>query len=229
MQVILQGLGWALIQFLPKSTGSVRADRAARWVALALWGVLLCIPIGIGIFYGGRALIRANVVGRFDKDLQAYAALKVAPWPPVPPKGPTQWVDLGEMVISLDGARQPEQETIAGKVKGKIVLVDIAAGKMDALYFDLPDDLRASNPEEVATVGLLLWGKRNVPQPSDFVGAAFQQTCQVKVVDWKTKAEIATATFFGTTPYYSRNRNEFVTGSKPDSEVLTFLTGLHRQ
>src|SRR4051812_8575746 len=43
-------------------------------------------------------------------------------------------------------------------VTGKVVVVDQANARMDNLFFELPDGLRATRPEEVGTVVRVHWG-----------------------------------------------------------------------
>src|SRR5262249_27247897 len=135
-----------------------------------IFGVI-CVAglVGCGGFFGVRSVIRANVASRFEKDLPAYVALS----PALPP----------------EGARQPGLPPpggITGKVKGKMVVVNVNERKIDDLYFALPDHLRASKPEEVATVVLLTWGKIRISGNgpiSSFTSVEYQMICQVRVFD----------------------------------------------
>jgi hypothetical protein len=106
---------------------------------------------GVGVLVGylaGRSIIRANAAARFEKDLQVYAALAPAP----PPEG-------------VEQRRPPPARGITGKVRGKMVVINVNERKVDDLYFALPDDLRASNPAEVATVVLLTADFREAQWP----------------------------------------------------------------
>jgi hypothetical protein len=114
-----------------------------------------------------------------------------------------------------------------------MVVVNVDERRIDDLHFVLPDDLRASKPEEVATVVLLTWGKIQTSGDgpiSSISSVEFQMTYQVRVFDWASKSEIASHTFPGGFPKSNlRSVEESVTGPKPDdAQMLTFLTGLPR-
>ncbi len=203
--------GW----FIPTHRSSTwsRGDVAA----VVFLCVVVCAPLSCGGFFGVRSAIRAHVAARFEKDLQAYVALSTA--------------------LSREGVEQPRLPQPGGgtgKVKGKMVVVDVNERKIDDLHFALPDDLRASGSEEVATVVLLKWEKIKVsgggPISADF-SVEYQMTCQVRVFDWESKSEIASRTFFGDSPSGGFSSDQpSVTGPKPDeAEVLKFLTSLSRQ
>jgi hypothetical protein len=175
--------------------------------------VCVAVLVGCGGFFGVRSIIRAHVAARLEKDLQAYIALL----PASPPKGVEQPLQL-----------QPSPVT--GKVKGKMVVVNVNERKFDDLHFALPDDLRASKPEDVATVVLLTWEKRPTStEPSSLPSyrGRYIMIGQVKVFDWERKSEIASRTFLGDVPDFSGK--EPATGPKPEAQVLKFLTDLPRE
>jgi hypothetical protein len=153
----------------------------------------------------------------FKKDLEACVALI----PVQRPKG-------GEQPLLI----QPRRVT--GKVKGRMVVVNVNDRSLDDLHFALPNDLSASRPDEVGTVVLLTWEKRKVSGDGPISGrfsAQYQMIVQVKVFDWESKAAIAGNLFFGRMPGGGfRSLQDSVTGPKPDNaQLLTFLTGLPRQ
>jgi hypothetical protein len=172
--------------------------------------------LGVAGILAGRGIIRSTVAARFAKDLQAYAALA----PESRPKG-------------VPHPRPPQPGAARGRVKGKMVVVNVTEGKIDDLYFGLPDDLRAANPEEVATVVLLTRGKIKVSGEgpiSSIRGVEYQQFCQLKVFDWESKSEVASRTFHGGFPESSLTRLGPATGPEPDpAQVLTLLTSLPHQ
>jgi hypothetical protein len=180
---------------------------------------IVCVVVlaACGGFFGVRAIIRATVAARFGQDLPGYLALM----PELPEKGRGQPLPF------------PSIQT-TGKVRGRMVVVNADERRIGDLYFDLPDDLRASKPEEVGAVVLLTWGKirtsGNGPM-SSFMSVEYQRVCQVNVFDWKSKSEIACGTVFGRFPSSNLSSNEeSVTGPKPDdADVLKLLTGLPRE
>jgi hypothetical protein len=178
------------------------------WCILAI--MVAAVVLGFAGVFAGRGISRATVAARFDKDLPAYAALL----PALPPNS---------------GGQSPQNlpSRVTGKVKGKIVVVNVNEREIDDLYFALPDDLRASKPEEVATVVLVTWEERSTEWPLSRYGDRFIMIGHVKVFDWKRKSEIASSTILGDVP--DRGRWKPRTGPKPEAQVLTFLTGLPRE
>jgi hypothetical protein len=110
-----------------------------------------------------------------------------------------------------------------------MVVVDRASKDVDWLLFDLPSDLRASGPQDVATVVLLDWGKKQVDSYEN--GApAYQQEVTVTVVDLATKAVIGQQHFVGGEPPQSiESSSSSGTGSKPTQEVVDYLKSLPRR
>lgn len=198
--------------------GALNQSRPTGW----LFGCILAIICVVGMlsvvgFFAGRSIIRSHVPARFEKDLEAYVALA----PAVPPEG-------------LQRLFRAQVRGITGRIKGKMVVVNSSERNIDGLYFDLPDDLRATKPEEVATVVLLIWGKIKISgegRMSSLFSDEYQQICLVKVFDWESKSEIATRTIFGGFPSSNlQSKEASVTGPKPNAaEILTFLTGLPRE
>jgi hypothetical protein len=179
------------------------------------WTVrILAILLAAGLMSCGGCLgvhwiTRASMAARFEKDLQAYAALM----PALPPE-------------VVEQGRLPPQR-ITGKVKGKMVVVNRNERRVDEVYFALPDDLRAAKPEEVATVVLLTWGKTKMSDdgPMSHRPVEYQQFVQVKVFDWESKREIACGTVCGGFPEHLSR-----TGPKPENaQVRKFLAGLPRE
>ena len=58
---------------------------------------------------------------------------------------------------------------------------------------------------------------------------AYVQTCLVTVIDKESNAVVATGSFRGTNPPQSKKSSESGMGSKPEKEVVQFLSGLKRQ
>jgi hypothetical protein len=180
---------------------------------------IICVAglVGCGGFFEVRSLFRANVAARLEKDLQAYVALL----PALPPKDVEQPLQL-----------QPTRTT--GKVKGKMVVVNVNERKIDQVHFALPNDLCASKPEEVATVVLLTWETSPTSkEPLSLYGPSlyanrFIMLGQVKVFDWERKSEIASSTILGDVPDFDPEGKP-TTGPKPEARVLAFLTGLPRE
>jgi hypothetical protein len=171
---------------------------------------IICVAglVGCGGFYGVRSLIRANVAARFEKDLAAY--------------------------VALSPALPPQPGGVTGKVKGKLVVVNVNERKLHDLHFALPDELCASKPEEVGTVVLLTWKQSPTSkEPLPVYGPSLYANRyivigQVNVFDWERKSEIASGTFLGDVADFDPDGKP-KTGPKPDDQVLKFLTGLPRE
>ena len=119
----------------------------------------------------------------------------------------------------------------AHAVAGKMVVVDTAKRDLDwDVFFGLPDDRRATKPQEVGTIVQLTWAKNQV-QPGYENGApAFVQTCRVVVIDRKSGTQLYDQTFQGGQPPDSIDSTSSQgVGSKPTDKVLDFLKGLPRQ
>ena len=175
----------------------------------------ICVAGLLGFFgvLAGYWVIRAHVTARLEKDLPVYIALM----PALPPEGGVEQVP------------RPQPGGIAGKVRGKMVVVNVNERRIDALHFALPRDLWASKPEEVATVVLLTWEQRrtsNEPFSLPLYDNRYITVGQVRVFDWESKSEIASRTFFGDLPPFSDGQP--ATGPRPDDQVLNFLTSLRR-
>lgn len=124
---------------------------------------------------------------------------------------------------------------VDGFVKGKLITVDRVANVLDPIFMDLPDKLRASNPEEVGTVVFLKWDRRDtglvigrkVGVKIDPASAErlYEYTCSITCVDRKTKQVIAQAKVSS-----KLNKDRFVVEDrhewKPKAQVVAYLNGL---
>ncbi len=169
------------------------------------WGVVLLIGLGVGSFFGIRAIVRANKVAPFKPNIDSYVALAIPAGTPSP-KGPP---------------------SAQGKVKGRMITVDQDKREINYVYFDLPDELRAEKPEDVATVVLIRWSTEVVGQYSGG-GPAERQLANVTVVNLADKQVVAQQQFKGGDPPQSKKRSQSGMGSKPDTQVVDFLKALPR-
>jgi hypothetical protein len=127
----------------------------------------------------------------------------------------------------------PKEELQHGEyLRGRVVVISTGEKEVDEdVFFDLPEGLRATAPDEVGTVVLTKWGTKMVGMytgPNGTSGGvADAQTCQVTVIDRSIPAVVAHRWFQGADPplYYNGTR----TGPKPVKEVVDFLTGLPRE
>jgi hypothetical protein len=165
------------------------------------WVLLGLVVAGVAGFFGVRHLMRANRVKPFKEHLTTY----------------TQNVD------------QKEKEFTSKQPIGKCITVDMESREVDHIYFDLPDELRAETPDEVRTIVQLYWGKQQV---NEYEGGkpAYQQRCDVLVVDKATMSAVAAGTEWGSDPPSQiKSSQSEGSGDKPTDKVVNFLKGLPRQ
>jgi hypothetical protein len=111
-------------------------------------------------------------------------------------------------------------------VRGKVVIVDVTGQeKIDDLYDNLPSNLQAAKPEEVATVVLLKRGERVTGKYTN--GAiGYRYTCTVTVIDYVDKVVVAQIVIEGDNPpAFTRSRMS-AHGSKPSKEIVDYITKL---
>jgi hypothetical protein len=162
---------------------------------LIILGVIAVIALCVGAFFGIRHMWREAEVGKFKSIAQSYTAAQGEP----------------------DGG-QP-------RIVGKVLPVNMADRSPDHLYFDLPDALKPSKPEDVGTVALLSWGQDAVDHYTN--GAtAYQQYCEVTLINHKTKKTIFHEKCVGGPPPMETSNTSSASGSSAGPEVIRWLSGL---
>jgi hypothetical protein len=119
-------------------------------------------------------------------------------------------------------------------LKGKIVVVDVAAGKVDPLMAKIPSDLRAGSPEEAQTAVMIRWDRRLVGAYTDgenrpSANKAWVFVGGVEIVDLGRKVKVARREIEGGQPPRWSNRIFDEEGSWPDENVLEYLMSLPRR
>ena len=108
--------------------------------------------------------------------------------------------------LSLPAKPRPGQAYL----RGKIVPVSVKGKLIHRLYLDLPDALRAINPDEIGTVLLLSCTRKSVGFYSGRgggAGGASTETCEMKIVDTTIPEVVGTETFNSPNPpAYIENR-----------------------
>ena len=172
-----------------------------NWVRLAVIGGLLLLGlIGLGCF-GVWYLFRSAQTAPFQAAMPAYLSQPVGVAPP------------GALRV----------------VVGKMIVVDTAKKDVDwDVFFSLPDDRRASRPQEVGTIVWTNWDKV-LDQQYEYEGhvPAYRQTCHVTVIDRKSRTILLEQQFVGSDPpqSISTSASEGV-GSRPTQQVQDYLKGL---
>jgi hypothetical protein len=115
----------------------------------------------------------------------------------------------------------------SGPAQPKMITIDWKARKADRLYFELPKEMQAQNPDEVQTVVWLQWGEDRIEE-YDGGGWACRHLCTVTVYDKASKKCVAQENFVGGDPPETTNTpagsNDY--GTKPNDQILFFLRGL---
>jgi len=169
------------------------------------WSIVVVIALGVAGFFGVRSHQRAQAVKPFKEHIDSYLKGVKAP---VGPGGPN------------------------GKIGNKLITVDTGEKEIDYLYFDLPEDRRATKPEEVDSVVHLKWDKKvkgyyAKEGSNDTSKPGYWQTCDVLVVDRQSGEVQAMSHFQGSDP--PEKSSSSASGSKPTDKVVTWLTGLQRK
>ncbi len=170
-------------------------------VRLMLLIAVVLALTGFGGFWGVAAMVRSSKAAPFKPHMAEYLA------PPA-------------------GGEKP------APAAGKMVVVDKNTQDIDAdVFFGLPNDLRASRPEEVGTVvwleygrilGKGVYGEKRIP--------SFIQTCKVTVLDQGDRQVIASTLLHGGPPPETvEDTAAEGVGSRPTAEVIDYLKRLPHQ
>jgi hypothetical protein len=171
------------------------------------WSIVVVIALGVAGFFGVRAHQRAQAVKPFKEHVDTYIKL-----------------DKGQFPGGPGG--------LGGKIGNTLVTVDVGEREIDYAYFDLPEDRRATKPEEVDSVVLLKWGKKikgwyAKEGSNDTSKPGYWQTCDVTVVDRQSGEAQAQSSFQGSDP--PEKSSSSATGNKPTDKIVTWLAGLQRK
>jgi hypothetical protein len=168
-------------------------------ILISIFIILLIIGISLGIKYNCNV---SNIQKLFEAHLQEYT-----------------------VITGLN----PDFQSENSYIRGKVITVDIGKNKIDQIYFNLPKDMVAKNPEEVGTIVWLKWEDVRVGTYSPSGDAAYEITCEVTIID-KTEAIIVDKkSFTGTSPPPTMLREGPGYGSKPTDEVVNYLKSLPRR
>ncbi len=121
----------------------------------------------------------------------------------------------------------PARNTLRpGELSGKMLVLDVEAGKVDPVHYQLPASMRALSPAEVRVVARLSWQKMESGSYVHFTGLSYpamRWDCNVIVIDRGTAKGTHTV-IRGTLPYETdMNHTE---GPKPTDQVARYLASL---
>ena len=197
---------------------------------LAGWGV----GIGVAIIEGAIITFLANVKSQKNMMLAVgmvvVGALPSVYWIGVPMQALKPFkAHLSEYLTTASAInpQQTEAENVSA-VKGKLIPVDMKSKAIDAVFFDLSNDFRPKNPEEIGTIAALWWEDHPVGTYGG-KGTAYQERCTVMVLDKSTGTLLASKSFIGPMPPNKSQNGASQTGDKPYKEIREFLNGLPHQ
>lgn len=112
--------------------------------------------------------------------------------------------------------------------RGKVIVVNPRERTVDDIYFDLPEKVRATTPNEVGTIILLEWTEDAVGHYS-WGGTAYVHTANVSVIDKAMPALMIDRIFRGSDPPSKKIGRGDAYGSKPTGEIISFIAGLPKK
>jgi hypothetical protein len=114
------------------------------------------------------------------------------------------------------------------KPKGPMLPIDVQERKVDRLLFELPESLRPTSPEAVATIVWLSWREETVGKYANGSPSCIEW-CDVTVLDRAQRIVLAEKQFRGGDPpkTLSRNLSKGV-GPRPYKEISDYLVSLSR-
>lgn len=113
-------------------------------------------------------------------------------------------------------------------LKGKIITVNKENNRIDNIYFDLPEELRAAKPEDVGTIIWLKWGENKVGSYTDGEDAIVNN-CHVTIIDKSISAIVDERNFRGSDPPKVKHGSGSDSGSMPTKEIVNYLQSLPKK
>ncbi len=166
--------------------------------SLIVLAILALIGLGVGGYFAIDYTIKSRRAAPFNARMAEFTAVAGAPAPAAPP--------------------------VTGRARPKMITVDMDKQQVDWVFFDLPKELQAGNPDEVETVVALRWGEERV---LEYEGGGFgiRHLCTVSVYDKASRQLVAQTQVQGGDPPQrtetSAGSNDY--GSKPTKEIVSFL------
>jgi len=130
---------------------------------------------------------------------------------------------LNGVVRQYSFPSQYATKTAGTNVRGRILPIDLKAMSLDELYYDLPDQLRARNRDEVDTVAWLEYEPTLVGTYQ--TGRAYAYKCTLWLVDNSDSRITDRHEFLGTNPPEQKKWRGDAYGLKPDYMILAYLNG----
>lgn len=139
----------------------------------------------------------------------------------------TQEQQLAPFYGSIDGYIDPYglKDPVGIYRRGKVIVVNPREKTVDDIYFDLPEKVRATSPNEVGTIILLEWTEDVVGHYA-WGGQGYVHTAKVLVIDKAMPALMINRIFRGSDPPSKKIGRGDAYGSKPTGEIISFIMGL---
>ena len=108
---------------------------------------------------------------------------------------------------------------------GKVVVINKEDNNFDDLYFSLPGELKAENPEEVDTI---IWTSCKSSQTGTYTDGskAYRIVCRLTIIDKKDSSILHQKEFYGNAPAYMKTTGGSRSGDRPDTEMKSYLETL---
>jgi hypothetical protein len=132
---------------------------------------------------------------------------------------------------SISGFKNPvkgDRSSTKPYIKGKVITINKQENRIDSIYYDLPEDLRATKPDEVGTIAWLEWGEDKIGTYTDG-DDAIVITCQVTVIDKSIPRIVSKTNFEGIEPPRVKRSSESGTGPIPTQKIVDYLRDLPKK
>lgn len=113
----------------------------------------------------------------------------------------------------------------APQIAGKVITIDKVGNKADHLYFSLPEEIRANNPDEVETIVWLECTERVAGTYSSGT-KGYRTICDVTIIDKASATIVGRETFYGEAPPQVKSGFGDWHGGRPTGEIVDYIENL---
>jgi hypothetical protein len=130
---------------------------------------------------------------------------------------------ISEYIADVD--KSTESTNYSPYLRGKVITIDNENKAIDDIYFSLPNELKASEPNEVGTIILIERREVAVGRYTDGTGA-YQDFWQLTIVDKTLLTIVGTIEISGEEPPEYKQSSGPKTGTSPKTKVIEYLSNL---
>jgi len=210
-------VGWVL---LLAALGSIRGSLDKRWHPLVVKTSTLLFLLVAALTFTYHVIAPASKeyrrVGPFLGHISEYAS-------------------IGSKRVDRILNRSSLADSIPSRKSRKVIVIDPAGDlfgpKIDPLFFDLPADVRATRPEEVGTVVILLKSTKRVGTYSDSKGVeepALTPIWEVDIYDEPTGQLLSHSSSEGGSPSQVKRKGDSGVGGSPTFGVENSIISFYR-